>query len=67
MKNHVIKVKPNSEGEYYFVNKLIRICKDGVICRLGSTFGKDYNEYEITHSDFRRVQKFIANQKAGSM
>lgn len=67
MEKHVLKVVPNSEGEYYFVNKLIRVCKDGVICRLGSTFGKDYNEYEITHSDFRRVQKFIENQKVGSM
>lgn len=67
MKKHVLKITPNSEGEYYFINKLIRVCKDGVICRLGSTFGRDWNEYEITHRDFLRVQEFIANKKAGSM
>lgn len=59
MEKHVLKIENNSEAENYFVNELMPHCKDGVICRLGSIFGRPYNEYEFTHDDYIRIQNYI--------
>lgn len=59
MKNHVLKILPNSEAEQYFVNDIMPNCKDKVICRLGIMFGVSWNEYEITHDDYKRCRNFI--------
>ena len=66
MKNHVLKILPNSEAETYFVNEIMPNCKDKVICRLGMMFGNYWNEYEITHDDYKRCQKFIKILKGES-
>lgn len=66
-KNHVLKILANSEGEHYFVNTIMPICKDEVNCRLGDIYGWIWNEYEITDDDFYRCREFIMNMKVGSM
>lgn len=44
---HKMKVKPGSEGETYFIQLLeaVGVKPERVMCRLGSVFGTDYNEY----------------------
>lgn len=66
MSNHVFKVLPESEAEQYFVKDIMPHCKDRVICRLGVMFGRPWNEYEITHDDYDRCQKFIKVLKGES-
>lgn len=63
MENHVLKIGANSEGENYFVKEIMPNCKDKVIIRLGSLFGVNWNEYEITHEDFLRCREFIKTKK----
>lgn len=59
MKNHVLKIEPNSEAERYFINTLIPICEDGVKCRLGNIYGMPWNEYEITDNDYYRCRALL--------
>lgn len=59
MKTHVLKIFPGSEAETYFVEKYMPVCKDEVVCRLGSVYGMDWNEYEITDADFHRCQELL--------
>ena len=66
MSNHVLKIEPNSEAEKYFVNEIMTNCKDKVICRLGIIYGLEWNEYEITHADYIRCQKYIEKMRKGS-
>lgn len=66
MDNHILRIKPYSEAEDYFVNTFVPICKDKVYCSLGGIFGKPYNEYVITHDDFIRCREFILKTKKGS-
>lgn len=47
MNNHILRIKPYSEAEDYFVNTFIPICKDTVKCRLGNIFNKPYNYNEL--------------------
>lgn len=63
MEKHVLKIKPFSEAERYFKDTYIPICKDEVICRLGSDVGQNWNEYEITHEDYIRCQTVAKNKK----
>lgn len=66
MDKHILRIKPYSEAEDYFVNTFIPICKDTVKCRLGNIFNKPYNEYEISNYDYIRCREFLLKSKKGS-
>ncbi len=61
-----LKVVPYSPAEDKFVNKLMPVCKDKVVCRLGALFGWPYNEYVITEEDFQRIKTEILKEKKES-
>lgn len=63
MKRYIFKIKPDSAAEKYFVNELMKECKDKVICRLGYIFGRDWNEYEVTHDDYIRIETYNKKKK----
>lgn len=60
---HGLKVIPNTEAEEYIINTIMPLCKDKVICRLGSIFGVDYNEYVISDKDYKKLHKEISALK----
>lgn len=62
---HILRVEPHSEGEKYFVDKLMPIAKDKVTVRLGEIFGFPWNEYEITHDDCIRIMEHIVYKDRG--
>lgn len=55
---HVMKVVPDSEAEVYFMSLLdeVGVNHDSVICRLGTIFGKPYNEYVISDGLFQKIK-----------
>lgn len=58
-----IRVAPYSEAERYLINELFKICKDETACRLGVIFGFEYNEYDISKKDYRRIKDYIKSKK----
>ena len=56
---HELHIEPGSEAELYFMEYIIKICKDRVGCRIGAVFGRGYNTYVITDEDYRRVQQYL--------
>ena len=63
MPNHILKIKPYSEGENYFVNELMLICKDKAVVRLGEIWGFEWNEYEISHNDYMMIKEYIQKKR----
>lgn len=65
MSIHSMKIVPNSEGEQYFMEllKKVDVKPNSVICRLGSVFGTDYNEYILSDGLYRQIQDYLKNIK----
>lgn len=63
---HSIKVQPDSKGEQYFMDLLARVevAHESVICRLGSMFGKEYDEYIISDGLFDQIRKEMSMDRA---
>lgn len=63
---HSIKVQPDSIREQYFMDLLTRVdvAHESVICRLGSMFGKEYDEYIISDGLFDQIKKEISIDRA---
>ncbi len=61
MSIHSMKIVPNSEGEQYFMEllKKVGVKPNSVICRLGSVFGTDYNEYILSDGLYRQIQDYL--------
>ena len=59
MLNYTLKFEQDSDAENYFLNTLISVCKDEVVCRLGDLFGWSYDEFIISQDDFNRCCEFI--------
>ena len=59
----VIQIVPDSEAEMFFIKVLMPVCKDKVICRLGVLFGWNYNEYEVTRNDSKRIANYVKSKK----
>jgi hypothetical protein len=62
---HMLKIYPGSEAEDTFMNLLkeVDVKPDSVICRLGSVFGKDYNEYVISEGLFQQIREHLLKIK----
>ncbi len=58
---HMLKIYPGSEAEDRFMNLLkeVDVKPDSVICRLGSVFGKEYNEYVISEGLYQQIQEHL--------
>ena len=63
---HKMKVKPGSEGEVYFIQLLeaVGVKPERVMCRLGSVFGTDYNEYILSDGLYKQIQNYLKENEA---
>ena len=54
-----IKIRPNSYSEYRFKNLLNKVGAkpELIICRKGSEYGMDHDEYLISDALFRLIQE----------
>ena len=68
MSIHNMKVVPNSEGEQYFMDLLekVNVNPNSVMCRLGSIFGTDYNEYILSDGLYKQIQDYLLNNEEES-
>lgn len=59
MSIHRLKVVPGSEAEDYFMQLLkgVNVKPESVMCRLGSIFGTDYNEYIFSDGLFQQIRE----------
>lgn len=55
---HVIKIYPGSETEDKFIKLLkdVNVKPDLIMCRLGSVFGTDYDEYILSDGLYRLIR-----------
>lgn len=58
---HIMKVVPLSETEEYFMELLrkVEVKPDSVICKLGSVFGKPYNEYYLSDGLYNQIREYL--------
>lgn len=63
---HKMKVEPGSEGETYFIQLLeeVGVKPERVMCRLGSVFGTDYNEYILSDGLYKQIQNYLKENEA---
>jgi len=62
---HKMKVVTGSEGELYFMELLekVGVKPDRVMCRLGSIFGTDYNEYILSDGLYKQIQQYLKDNE----
>ena len=62
---HILKIKPKSEAEKAFMQLLkdVYVKPDSVMCRLGSIFGTDYNEYILSDGLFQQIREHLLKIK----
>lgn len=60
-KIHMMKVEPFSEAERYFIELLgkVGVKPESVLCRVGSIFGKPYNEYVISDGLYNQIREYL--------
>lgn len=63
---HKMKVEPGSEGETYFIQlpEEVGVKPERVMCRLGSVFGTDYNEYILSDGLYKQIQNYLKENEA---
>lgn len=59
MSIHKLKIVPGSEAEECFMQLLkeVNVKPESVMCRLGSVFGTDYNEYIFSDGLYTQIQE----------
>lgn len=64
-KLHIMKVEPFSEAEEYFMDllKKVEVKPESVICKLGTVFGKPYNEYILSDGLYNLIQTYLLETK----
>ena len=62
---HKLKIIPGSEAEEYFMQllKKVSVKPESVMCRLGSVFGTDYNEYIFSDGLYAQIQEQLLKIK----
>ena len=62
---HKLKIVPGSEAEEYFMQllKKVSVKPELVMCRLGSVFGTDYNEYIFSDGLYTQIQEHLLKVK----
>lgn len=62
---HILKIKPKSEAEKAFMQLLkeVDVKPDSVMCRLGSIFDTDYNEYILSDGLFQQIREHLLKIK----
>ena len=62
---HILKVYPKTEAENTFMRLLkeVDVKPKSVMCRLGSVFGTDYNEYIISDGLFKQIRDKLTQEK----
>lgn len=60
-KIHIMKVVPFSEAEERFMEllSLVEVKPESVMCRIGSIFGKPYNEYVISDGLYNQIREYL--------
>ena len=62
-KNYVIHMPADSEAEKKFMETIMPLLKDKVVCRLGILFGHpNINCYVVTENDFETIKKYFAEK-----
>ena len=64
-KIHHLKVVPFSDAENRLMElfELVEVKPDSVICRLGSVFGKPYNEYIFSDGFYNQIREYLLEIK----
>ena len=62
---HILKIKPKTKAEDTFMQLLkeVDVKPKSVMCRLGSVFGTDYNEYILSDGLFKQIQDKLSQEK----
>lgn len=65
MSIHKLKIVPGSEAEEYFMQLLkeVNVKPESVMCRLGSVFRTDYNEYIFSDGLYTQIQEHLLKIK----
>lgn len=63
---HNLKVYPDSKAEAELMRlfKLVEVKPESVICRLGSIFGTDYNEYIFSDGLYNQIKGELSKEVA---
>ena len=61
MRTHRLKIYPNSEAEKRFMEllKAVNVEPSSVMCRLGSVFGTEYNEYIFSEGLYNLIHNYL--------
>lgn len=65
MSIHILRIEPKSEAEDKFMQLLkeVDVKPKSVMCRLGSVFGTEYDEYILSDGLYKQIQKQLSNEK----
>lgn len=63
---HNLKVYPDSKAEVELMRlfKLVKVKPELVICKLGSIFGTDYNEYIFSDGLYNQIKDELSKEGA---
>ena len=62
-KNYVIHMPADSDAEKKFMETIMPLLKDKVVCRLGILFGHpSTNDYVVTENDFETMKRVFAEK-----